>query len=83
MLKIIHNTVHHSRQTQEHYLITEFKNMEDVKRPEKDSRIKLQVLWLNNVNIQEVDQSAVGFLSKHKSGNESLQKSVSMWGNLQ
>lgn len=53
------------RQTQEHYLITEFKVMEDVFWPAKDSRIKLQILWLNDVDIQEVNHSAVSLLSEH------------------
>lgn len=53
------------RQTQEHYLITEFKDMEDFLWPEKDSRIKLQILWVNDVDIQEVNESTVGFLSEH------------------
>ncbi len=54
------------RQTREHYLITEFKDMEDFLRPQKDSRIKLHIFWLNDVDIQEVDQSTVGFLSEYQ-----------------
>lgn len=53
------------RQTWEHYLFIEFEDMEDVFGPEKDSRIELQIFWLNDMDIQEVDQSAVGFLSEH------------------
>lgn len=41
--------------------------MEDFLWPEEDSRIQLQILWLNDVDIQEVDQSTVGFLSEHSS----------------
>ncbi len=38
-----------------HYLITEFKDLEDFLWPEKDSRIELYILWLHGVDIQEVD----------------------------
>lgn len=54
------------RQKQEHYLIIEFKDMEDILWPAKDSGIQLQILRLKHVGIQEVLQSAVGFLSEHK-----------------
>lgn len=45
------------QQTQEHYLLTKVKDLEDFLWPEKDSQIKLQILWLNDMDIQEVDQS--------------------------
>lgn len=39
--------------------------MEDFLWPEKDSRIKVQILWLKNVDIEQVDLSMAGFLSEH------------------
>lgn len=63
------NVIYCCLQTQGHYLITELKDMEDFLRPDKDDRIKVQILWLNDVDIQEVDQSAVGFLLR---GNKVL-----------
>ena len=47
----------------ENHLITKLKCMEDFLWPEKDCRIKLQILWLDDVDIQEVDQSKVCLLS--------------------
>lgn len=50
----------------EHYLVAEFKDLEDFPRPQKDSRIKIYILWLKDVDIQEVVQSAAGILSEHE-----------------